>query len=466
MTYRFSLLVLVGSLFAHGAFAPSALAVEAGSEQPEIIYQAFEERFVDITGRLDELAALGITTIQISPPQKSLPLTDWWARYQPLDLEVIEGPLGNENDLRRLTTAARARGLRVIADVVLNHMADARRYPDLQFPQFSWRDFREPDRRPCINNYDDRYQVTHYWLCDYRAQLPDLDTSSNYVRGVHKRWLQKLMDLGIDGFRFDAAKHIEPEYFADVLEVIPARKRAYSYGEVIGRNISESSEYSGMMRLSDFHLLGTMIGSFSPGGDLRRLNNPQNSGGALPGDIAVTMSRNHDTVMNDYFFQFSDYKDALLAYGVILARKDGTPLIFNADLDSDIVRAGMQFRKRMAGQPEYIRNGSEVCGGSNARLGAASISCDNPNLLFIERGGNGVAIINKSAEWLDASTARFPGLESGCYRELRYGFDVEISRGGDGNNWVSAWGSRARGGLNVGPRSALFLVKTSRDGCF
>jgi alpha-amylase len=447
--------------------APEVFPMGQSSRGTEIIYQAFEEEFSAIAAKIDVLADVGVTTIQVSPPQKSLdaPRDHWWARYQPLDFRVIEGPLGSEDDLRYLVERASSRGLIVIADAVLNHMADARKYTDLQFPQFSWRDFRYSDDRPCIQNYDSRFQVTHYWLCDDRAQLPDLDTSSQYVRGVHKDWLRKLLGLGIVGFRFDAAKHIEPEYFRDVLNVIPSDKRRFSYGEVIGRSVEESREYTPMMRVTDFHLLGTMIGSFGLGGDLRTLNNPQYRGAALTGSEAITMARNHDTVMNTHFFQFGTYEDALLAYAFILARKDGSPLIFNGDFDEPVVRAGIRFRQAMAHQPEYIRNGAEVCPAGIKSSHRSVASCDSPNFLFIERGGNGLAIINKSAEWLDAPSARFPGLEEGCFREIRYGFDMEISRGSDGQTWVSKWGFDGRGGINVGPRTALFFNKISRDSC-
>jgi alpha-amylase len=170
--------------------------------------------------------------------------------------------------------------------------------------------------------------------------------------------------------------------------------------------------------------------------------------------------------MNTYFFQFGTYEDALLAYAFILARKDGVPLIFNGDFNERIVRTGIQFRHAMAHQPEYIRSGAEVCpAGLKKSRKKSAAGCDNPNFLFIERGGNGLAIINKSAEWLDAPAARFPGLDEGCFREIRYGFDMEISRGSDGYKWVSKWGVDGRGGINVGPRTALFFKKISRHSC-
>ena len=51
------------------------LIVSAGmraEEQGKLIYQAFDERFVDIVEQLPELKSLGITEIIVSPPQKAL----------------------------------------------------------------------------------------------------------------------------------------------------------------------------------------------------------------------------------------------------------------------------------------------------------------------------------------------------------------------------------------------------------
>ena len=66
------------------------------SAKAEVIYQAFNERFTDVETKLSELASIGYSHIQVSPPQKSINFNQWWARYQPVDLRVIDSPLGSE----------------------------------------------------------------------------------------------------------------------------------------------------------------------------------------------------------------------------------------------------------------------------------------------------------------------------------------------------------------------------------
>jgi alpha-amylase len=418
-----------------------------------VIYQAFNERFAAIEAKLGKLDSLGYRYVQVSPPQKSINQTIWWARYQPLDLRVIEGPLGDEGDLRDLIQAAHARGIKILVDVVLNHMADQQLggITNLQYAQFSAADFHYPEGHNCISDYRDRNQVRYMWLCDpgNGHELPDLKTSSSYVRGQHKQFLRMLLDMGVDGFRFDAAKHIEASYFADIVSVIPSDK--FYYGEVIGETLSESYEYTPHFPVTDFHLLRTLLSAFSVGGDLRYLTHPEAFGAALPGNLAVPFARNHDTVMHAGFFNFGDLRDAMLANAYVIGRGAGTPMVYRDDYDDSIVKAAVRFHNRLEGRGAYVRDVGAVCDAG---------ACNAKTTLVLEREDVGVMIINSANQWLDVPRARMPALAEGCYEELTTGFKIRVAKGGDGQKWISEWGSPQRGGMNVGPRTALFFAKT------
>jgi alpha-amylase len=421
-----------------------------------VIYQAFNERFVSVSNQAASLAESGYRIVQVSPPIKTIDESIWWGRYQPIDYRRIEGPLGNERQFLQMIETLHDHGLKVIVDVVLNHMAD----PvfsglDLDFPEFMPWDFHHPDTRPCIQDWDNRDQVTNYWLCDPAfpdRRLPDLVTQSQYVRDVHKRFLRRMLRMGVDGFRIDAVKHIEPEYFGDVLSVIPRDK--IFYGEVIGRGLWEAELYTPYMRVSDFQLLSVMLSAFSIGGNLSDLVDPESYGAALPGDKAVVFARNHDTAMHQGFFNFGDQQDWLLATSFVVARGVGLPVVYRDDAHQRIVRKGVMFHNLLASKSTYVRRMNEICGG-----------CSTQNMLAIERGGVGLMILNKANEWVDVARARMPGLRQGCYRELMHDFYMQVDRGGDGQKWVSAWGSASRGGLAIGPRSAMFFVKTPQHQC-
>ena len=57
----------------------------------------------------------------------------------------------------------------------------------------------------------------------------------------------------------------------------------------------------------------------------------------------------------------------------------------------------------MSGESQYFRNGNEIAPGA-----------DNPNMLFIERGDKGLAIINKAGTFFEVKAAKMPGLKVGC----------------------------------------------------
>ncbi len=434
--------------------AVSVLASSTPAQAGEVIYQAFDERFDAVRGKLDRLAEAGFTAVQVSPVSKSIPDAVWYGRYQPIDLRVIEGPLGDESDLRDLIASAHGKGLKVLIDVVLNHMADQKWVGGtLTYPEFDANDFHYPAGDHCIGDYRNRHQVTKYWMCDQNAHLPDLDTGKQSVRDTHKRFLQKLLDLGADGFRFDATKHVEPEYWADLMRYLPNDK--YYYGEVIGETLDESYAYTGMMPVTDFHLLRTMLSAFSLNGDLGWLLDPESAGGALPGRVAVNFARNHDTAMHPSFFNFGEYRDAMLANAYVISRGVGDILVYRDDANDALTKLALRFNRSMRGHDAYVRRANEVCADA----------CDSRTSLFVERGGKGVAIINSADAWLDVARAQMPGLDAGCYQELTHGFKMRVATGGDGKKWVSGWGSASRGGLNVGPRTAFFFAKVGTDGC-
>ena len=411
-----------------------------------IIYQAFNIRFRDIKTQLPELQKLGYTYIQVSPPQKSNPSFEWWARYQPIDYTIIDSPLGNEKELKELINTAHKRKLKIIIDVVFNHMANYGNYvKNLNYPRFSSQDFYPQN---CIN-YNNRNSVIQGWInCD----LPDLKTTSPHVRQEAKNYLKKLLALGADGFRFDAAKHIEPDFFRDILTVVPSDKLVY--GEVIGQTLAESQEYTGILWVTDFHLVSTMSNAFSYGGDLRSLINPTASGQALPGIKAVTFAHNHDIAKGQIGYKLPTPQDIKLANAYILARQEGFPIVYTDDNRDAITKAGVFFHQKMMGESQYFRNGNQIAPGA-----------DNPNLLFIERGNKAIAIINKAGEYFDVKVAKMPGLHVGCYQELRYNFNMAVGKGGEGQNYITQWGTKQRGGLQIGSRDVLFFIQTSTTEC-
>jgi alpha-amylase len=426
--------------------------IAGAAEQPVAIFHAFDQQYVDVERYVCDLAPQGYSHVQISPAQKSNPGDQWWARYQPVDYRIIEG-LGSEKELKKLVATAHGCGLKVIADVVFNHMANMPKYADLNFPGIPSGNFHTPK---CGIDYNDgnRRTETDCWLGD----LPDLDHSKAVVRNIQKGHLKKLLRLGIDGFRFDAAKHMPPDIVRQYIEYVnrESKGKSWNYLEVIEDSDTRAEDYSRIAAVTDFLLYRSMKKAFTFGGDLRSLRVPQ----AVSDPRSVTFGRNHDTIkqLNPQYAidPYDDATDAWLATAYVLAREGGTPLIFNWDnYDNAFIRQGVKFRQIMR-----QRGGA----GSNVKENVLA-AVDSPTVLMMERGSEGMFIVNKGTETFDipALDLTLTNLE-GCYRELRNNFNVAIERK-DGKKFVTRWGTWNRGGMEVKGRDALYFIREPWSQC-
>ncbi len=457
------MLLANGSCLAGGRLSPAPLA-----EQPLAIYHAFQVPLKALLPQVCALGRAGYSHVQLSPLQRSSPGPQWWKRYQPIDSTVIEG-LGSEAELRALSQRAHGCGVKVLADVVFNHMANLSGGQDVEalgaFPGLGTPDFRTPPeapgRRPCTdsdaNGYADgnRKRELFCWL----GGLPDLRFTER-VRARQRAHLQRLLDLGVDGFRFDAAKHLEPAVLADHLAFIARRSsgRAWSYLEVIEDADTRAEDYNQLAPVTDFVLYHALRRAFAWGGDLRSL-----PPAAVHDPRSVTFARNHDTIAElrddpgSALDPWSDVGDAWLAAAVVLGRQGGTPLIFGDDhRRSAVIRSGVRFRRAIR---ERARAGAAVP-EQFLRL------IDNPMLAMIERGAEGLVLINKGTNpidrpVLDLSLTRLEG----CYGAIDQELTVAIERRGDGHKYVTRWGSWQRGGLRLEPRQVLFLLRQPFSQC-
>ncbi len=428
----------------------AASPLTSAADQPVAIFHAFNDKYSDVAGYVCQVGAQGYSHVQISPAQKSNPDPAWWARYQPVDYRVIEGPLGTEADLAALIQKAHGCGVRVIADVVFNHMANLG-HVGLSFPGMAAQDFHTQ----CCIDYGLRDSVINCWLgCD----LPDLDQSKPDVQSAHRAHLQKLVDLGIDGFRFDAAKHMSVDAVAAYIAVVNqiTHGNSWNYLEVIEDGTTSAETYDSVATVTDFILYGSMKAAFSFGGDLRTLRVPT----AVGDPRSVTFGRNHDQVpeLNSKAINpYADASDSYLATAYVLAHASGTPLVLNRDnLASPFVPFGARFRQILA---QRGRAGADV------RENALGV-IDSGVLLAMERGTEGLFVVNKAAEVFDtpAVDLTLTNLE-GCYHELRNNFTIAIERRSDGKKYITRWGTWNRGGMQVQARDALYFLRAPWSEC-
>lgn len=334
--------------------------------QADVILHAFDWSYATVTERASQIAAAGYGAVLVTPPLKS-PITPecrWYQRYQPQDFRVIENCDGNKESFAAMIEALAEVGVNTYADVVVNHMANERNaattfpgaavlenyasdpdywerqrlYGDLEEGLFSDRDFHAPS---CIRNYGSRPEVIKGRICGAGDDpgLPDLrDTvpSENWVLDQRRQYVQALYDLGVRGFRIDAAKHM-PNGAIQYFMPNSIAQNSHVFAEIITAGGAGSREYDlflapylrelpATFAAYDFPLLNAIKQAFSFGQPLSAMAQPV----ALENQRAVTVVVTHDIPYNEPFrYLIMDPVDEDLAYAYILGRDGGTPMVFD-----------------------------------------------------------------------------------------------------------------------------------------
>jgi maltose alpha-D-glucosyltransferase/alpha-amylase len=175
--------------------------------------------FPGLTGKVDYLAGLGVTCIWLMP---FYPTPNKDNGYDISDFYGVDPRLGSLGDLVEFLRAARERGIRVIADLVVNHTSDqhpwfqsARADERSPFRDFYvWADEQPegpqgvvfPDAEDSNWDYD---EVAGKWfLHRFYSHMPDLNIANPRVRDEINKIVGYWLELGLSGFRVDAAPFV------------------------------------------------------------------------------------------------------------------------------------------------------------------------------------------------------------------------------------------------------------------
>jgi len=329
------------------------------------IYQYYHTPWNTIRDSLTAVAEAGYDAIQVPPAQRS---KRTWADpeprgYQPIDHLDFTSVFGTETEYRAMVAEAHEQGLAVIADAVLNHMAEGVDFD--AFPHFDWDDFRH--QGPIRDDQDD-------WELQNRdlEGLPDLRQESEHVRHVLEAYVQKYAALGVDGIRWDAVKHMPVWFFRDYATPWAEARGLYTVGEVLHGSVSYCENYLETgMSVMDYPLYFTMREeAFGSEGDLRTL--------ADAGLVArhprrtVTFVSNHDSPPPEH---------ELLAYAYILTY-EGYPRVYSGriDIDNEVISNLLSIRRTYAAGPAVERHTSR-------------------DLYVFERQGNLLVGLNRTHDW-------------------------------------------------------------------
>jgi trehalose synthase len=171
---------------------------------------------VGLTERLDYLAGLGVTCVWLMPFYPSVQRDDG---YDITDFYGIDGRLGTPGDFVELIRTAADRGIRVIADLVVNHTSD--RHPWFQEaradPESPRRDFyvwagEKPPEKPGDVVFPDQEdsnwaydrKAGEWYLHRFYSHQPDLNVANPAVRDEIAQVVGYWLAQGLAGFRVDA----------------------------------------------------------------------------------------------------------------------------------------------------------------------------------------------------------------------------------------------------------------------
>ena len=193
----------------------------------EVLIRGFADSDGDGTGdirglisKLDYLQWLGIDCVWLLPIYQS-PLRD--GGYDISDFMKVLPEFGDLGDFVQLVDEAHKRGMRIIADLVMNHSSDA--HPWFQASRadpsgpygdyYVWSDTDEPYSEARIIFVDteksnwtwDPMRGQYYWHRFFSHQ-PDLNYDNPAVQSEMIDVLKFWLDMGIDGFRLDAVPYL------------------------------------------------------------------------------------------------------------------------------------------------------------------------------------------------------------------------------------------------------------------
>ncbi|KFI59086.1 Ig-like domain-containing protein [Bifidobacterium gallicum] len=446
-----------------------------------------------LKSKMAEIADAGYTTIQTVPiaeikgPVRGMQFDEnWYFVYQPTGTKIGNKVIGTEAEIQAMTAEAHKYGIRVIADGVINHFSS-----DWNAIDPEWQDKNLFHTRNGICggadgdkiNYGERWQVTQCHLLG----LWDLNTQSQEVSNRMHDYLSRAVADGIDGFRYDAAKHIElPNEFATYspyYDTILPNGAQYQYGEVLqGDSGLNAAAYPALFDKYSTNGGGNTASKF--GGTIRAaINSGRVSASSmrnLQGDGVrdnqlVTWVESHDNYANKEM-DGHGVSSAISAekirkgWALIASRAGGAPLFFNRPVGSggpsqpqfsertQLGSAGddewkhpevkwvNKFRNAMEGSPENLQNcnGDQSC--VTIERGIADGNSGSDGLVAVNLGGGDKDLAGMSTI-----------LDDGTYKDQVNGGSITVSGGkitsgrAAGNKVSVFWNNE--GGSNIGAES-------------
>ncbi len=422
-----------------------------------------------LTQHLDYIQGLGATAVWFAPVFKNKavqgPKGDESAGYHGYwitDFTAVDPHFGTNAEFKLFVDAAHARGMKVYMDIVVNHTADVIQYREgatQSFPYRSKGDYPFSRRGgmdgPAINagfgddsdpspaNWshltDPAFAYTPYvpageehakvpdWLNDPQwyhnrgntnwqgesAQygdfvgLDDVATENPRVLAgfieIYGGWIDR---FGVDGFRIDTAKHVNPEFWRGFVPAMLARAKArgipnfHIFGEVATGDydpalLASWTRNAGLPATLDFAFAHAAVSAASGSTgtqELARLidDDVLYEGGAGTALIQPTFLGNHDAGRVGLFMtQMAPKADRdellardMLAHAIMLTMR-GVPVIYSGDEQGFVGHGGDQLARQDMFASKVPQYNDQALLGTTATTAQANFNARHPLYILI-----------------------------------------------------------------------------------
>lgn len=344
-----------------------------------------------VKAELPNIAAAGFGTVQLSPLQRPDIKVNyaWHDLYRPYDLAFKESAgMGSRADLESLCSEAAKYGIKVIVDVVANHVDKTSGYHD------SWWDQNNHVRSsgPANINYGDRYSITHDRLGDYC----EINSEHSDVIARGKAYVEDLKSMGVAGCRWDAAKHIAtPSENCGFWSAVTSVPGMWHYGEILNDDGTPWQEYQKYMYITD--------NRYSNSAAQNNGGIPQGYQGSWTSSKVVWWGESHDTYANDEWSQNVDQSIIDRAYAAYACRNEAVALYLSRPTvkgfnnikvgkGTDAYKAAHiaavnKFRNAMVGKADYFTGTGNACSITRKDGGAVIVMKGSGNISIANGGG-------------------------------------------------------------------------------
>ena len=427
----------------------------ADKSEEGVILHAWNWSFTAIKNNMKDIAEAGYTSVQTSPVQRPKDYTQgsdqtgWWKVYQPTTICFApEGHpwFGTKAEFKAMCDEAEKYGIKVIVDVVANHMANNTGKIGNSRADISDQNdptFRDDDSCWHLNgsngiDYNDQHRngdtssLTHGF-----GGWPDLNTGSKKVQNAVIDLLKECIDLGADGFRFDAAKHIElptdPGGASDFWPTVINGANDYAaskgvdifcYGEILDSPATDITNYTKYIAVTD-NRAGNSTRYGIKENDIGKAANSSLTYNGVPANKIVLWSESHDTYANDgYTGESSKFSQDEInrAWAIVAARSFCA--LYYVRPSNVYAQMGEASGNTSWKNPEV----AEVNKFHNAFVGQSEYMSSSGNNVLVERGTEGVVIVNINGNSQQIN-AKVNKMKDGTYTDHVSGNTFTVSGG-------------------------------------